>query len=78
MPSTVTFTGTLGAAVAVTSLVFENVLRVDLRIADGVADIYYRGSDNSEVKISSVQISDSATLTDTVASGVHTIAIANA
>ena len=75
MPSQVTFTGSLGPGQSVTSKVFPNVIGVNLRILDGVADISYRPNVGDQVKIVSVQISNSATLTDTIASGNHTIAI---
>lgn len=67
MASQVTFTGSLGAGVAVTSKVFSEVTRVDLDIARGVMFIYHSGG------ITDVELSNVATLTDTIASGNHTI-----
>lgn len=75
MPSQVTFTGQLGAGVTVTSKVFTNIIRLDLDIARGVAGIYQQMSATEPPAVTWVSISASATLTDTIASGNHTIVI---
>lgn len=71
MPSTVTFTGQLGPGLTITAKVFSNVTDVDFQIDRGVLQITH----GIPQQITHLELSNTATVTDTISSGNHTFTI---
>ena len=69
-PSTVTFTGSVGAGISVTSFKFSNVARMDFDFAKSCMHVY----DNTPV-VHDVPLDALSTFTATIASGVATITL---
>jgi hypothetical protein len=69
-PSTVTFTGTVGAGVSVTSFKFNNVLRFDLDFAKACGHVY-----DTSPTVHDIPLDGLSTFTATIASGVATITL---
>ena len=73
MPSKVTYTGTVGPGITATAVVFNNVSRLNLDFSAKTGTIYYNNGDGPA--IAGVTLNGVTTLTDTIASGNHTIVI---
>lgn len=72
MPTaTVTYTGVMGPGTTITSQAFANTTRLLLDFAKGTGEITF----GTPSKIAIVSINSTTTITDTIASGVHTIVI---
>jgi hypothetical protein len=75
MPSQVTYTGKIGAAVQLTAKVFPDVRRMTLEFSDRVLTLNYN-EPNGEPKQAILDMSGATvTLTDTVTANQHVIVV---
>lgn len=72
MPNKITVTGTLGPALAVTSLVFNNVQALDFKLVKGILEITYEDPIGN-TRITNFDLTLVTTVTYTISSGIATV-----